>query len=169
MTPGACVRYPSVLRNQRNGRAVACRVPDNEPQVPGPSRAPAIARSPSSMFGDLFQFFLGMMIIFFWVTAIMIWFRCIVDLFGRDDLGGGMKAVWFLVLAFIPWLGALVYLIARPKVTASDVQGMVRAEAAMTAASQVSTADELAKLADLRDKGVINGEQYEALKAKLLG
>lgn len=121
------------------------------------------------MFGDLFQFFLGMMIIFFWVTAIMIWFRCIVDLFGRDDLGGGMKAVWALVLIFIPWLGALIYLIARPKVTASDVQGMVRAEAAMSAASQVSTADELAKLADLRDKGVINGEQYEALKAKLLG
>jgi hypothetical protein len=120
------------------------------------------------MFGNLFEFFIGMMIIFFWVTAFMIWFRCFVDLFGRDDLGGGMKAVWVVALIFLPWIGALIYLITRPKVTASDVQNMVRTEAAVQAASGVSTADELAKLADLKEKGVIDATQYEALKAKLL-
>lgn len=120
------------------------------------------------MFGNLFEFFIGLAIIFFWITAIMIWFRCIMDLFGRDDLSGGMKAVWALVLIFIPWFGALIYLIARPKVTASDVQGMVRTEAAMKAASGVSTADELKKLADLKTAGVIDDAQYEALKAKLV-
>ena len=109
-----------------------------------------------------------MAIIFFWVTAIMIWFRCFMDLFSRDDLGGGMKAVWILALILISWLGALVYIIARPKVTASDVQNIVRMEAAGQAAAKVSTADELAKLADLKDKGVINDAQYEELKAKLL-
>jgi Phospholipase_D-nuclease N-terminal len=120
------------------------------------------------MFGNLVEFFIGLAIIFFWITAIMIWFRCIMDLFGRDDLGGGMKALWALVLILIPWFGALIYLIARPKVTASDVQGMVRAEAAMKAASGVSTADELKKIADLKTAGVITDAQYESLKAKLL-
>jgi hypothetical protein len=98
----------------------------------------------------------------------MIWIRCVGDLFGRDDLGGGMKAVWAIVLIILPWLGALIYLIARPKVTASDIAAGVRAEAAMKAAAGVSTADELAKLAELKEKGVIDATQYEALKAKLL-
>jgi len=118
--------------------------------------------------GTLLDFFWTMAIIFFWVTAIMIWFRCFMDLFGRDDLSGGMKAVWILALILIPWLGALVYIITRPKVTASDVQNIVRMEAAGQAAAKVSTADELAKLADLKDKGVINDAQYEDLKAKLI-
>ena len=120
------------------------------------------------MFGNLFDFFLGLAILFFWVVAFMIWFQCFMDLFRRDDLSGGMKVVLVLVLIFLPWLGALIYIVARPKVTASDVQTLVRAEAAGKAASQVSTADELSKLADLREKGVVNEQQYEALKAKLL-
>ena len=131
-------------------------------------RSPRIEVFPHMFNGNLFDFFIGMAIIFFWITAIMIWFRCITDLFARDDLGGGMKAVWIVVLILIPWFGALIYLIARPKVTASDVQGMVRAEAAMKAASGVSTADELQKLADLKTAGVITDVQYEALKAKLI-
>ncbi len=118
--------------------------------------------------GTLLDFFWTMAIIFFWVIAIMIWFRCFMDLFGRDDLTGVMKGVWIVALIIIPWLGALVYIITRPKVTASDVQMLVRAEAAGQAASKVSTADELAKLADLKEKGVINDAQYEQLKAKLL-
>ena len=118
--------------------------------------------------GTLLDFFWTMAIIFFWVIAIMIWFRCFMDLFGREDLTGVMKGVWIVALIIIPWLGALVYIITRPKVTATDVQMLVRAEAAGQAASQVSTADELAKLADLKEKGVVNDAQYEALKAKLL-
>jgi len=118
--------------------------------------------------GTLLDFFWTMAIIFFWVIAIMIWFRCFMDLFGRDDLTGVMKGIWIVALIIIPWLGALVYIITRPKVTATDVQNLVRAEAAGQAASQVSTADELAKLADLKEKGVVNDAQYEALKAKLL-
>jgi len=118
--------------------------------------------------GDLVQFFFSMMVIFFWITAFMIWFQCFMDLFRRDDLGGGMKAIWVVVLVILPWLGAIIYLVSRPKVTASDVQALVRTEAAVGAASKVSTADELAKLADLKEKGVVNDAQYEALKAKLL-
>jgi len=118
--------------------------------------------------GGLWDFFWSMMIIFFWVTAFIIWFQCFFDMFRRDDLSGVMKAVWVVVLIVLPWVGALVYLITRPKVTASDVQNMVRAEAAVQAASGVSTADELQKLAALKEAGVIDDKQYEELKAKLL-
>jgi len=73
-----------------------------------------------------------------------------------------------VALIIIPWFGALIYLITRPRVTATDVQDLVRQEAAVKAASGVSTADELAKLAELKDKGVIDDAQYQSLKAKLL-
>ncbi len=120
------------------------------------------------MFGDLFQFFWGLMILFFWITAFMIWFQCFFDLFRRDDLSGVWKGIWVVVLVILPWLGALIYIISRPKVTATDVQTMVRADAASKAASGVSTADELQKLAALKAAGTINDQQYEDLKAKLL-
>jgi uncharacterized membrane protein (DUF485 family) len=118
--------------------------------------------------GNLLDFFWTMMIIFFWVIAFMIWFQCFFDAWRRTDLGGGMKAVWTIVLFVIPWVGALIYIIARPKVTAGDVQNLVRSEAAVKAASGVSTADELTKLAQLKDANVITEQQYEDLKAKLL-
>ena len=118
--------------------------------------------------GNLLDFFWTMMIIFFWVIAFMIWFQCFFDAWRRTDLGGGMKAVWTIVLFIIPWVGALIYIIARPKVTAGDVQTLVRAEAATKAASGVSTADELQKLASLKESGVIDEKQYTDLKAKLL-
>ena len=59
-------------------------------------------------------------------------------------------------------------MIMRPKVTAQDVQMMAQSEAAMKAAGGVSTADELAKLTQLRDSGALTIPEYEALKAKLL-
>jgi hypothetical protein len=120
------------------------------------------------VFGDLFQFFLGLLILFFWITAITIWIQCILDLFRREDISGAMKAVWVVVLIALPWLGALIYLITRPRVTATDVQHLARVDAAAKAIDSVSTADELEKLHALKTQGVIDDKQYEALKAKLL-
>ena len=119
------------------------------------------------MFGNLFDFFWGLAIIFFWFTAIMLWFQCFMDLFRRDDLGG-MKVVWIIVLVLIPWFGAFAYLVSRPKVTAADVRSAVRVEAATGAMAGVSTADELKKLGDLKAQGVISEAQFETLKTKLL-
>jgi type VI protein secretion system component VasK len=117
---------------------------------------------------NLWEFFWSMMIIFFYVMALMVWFSCLMDTFRREDIGGGMKAVWILVMFVIPFLGCLIYMIARPKVTAQDVRQLAQAEAASAAASQVSTADELAKLGQLKDAGAITVPEYEKLKAKLL-
>jgi len=110
----------------------------------------------------------SMVIFFFWFMLIWIWITCLGDLFRRNDLSGGSKAIWIVVLIFLPLLGCLIYMIARPKVTAQDVQLMAQAEAASKAAGGVSTADELAKLTQLRDSGALTIPEYEALKAKLL-
>ncbi len=110
----------------------------------------------------------GMIVFFFWFMAIWIFISLFADIFRRDDLSGGWKAIWILVLFVVPFLGALIYIITRPKATAQDVRMMAQAEAASKAASGVSTADELAKLAQLRDSGVISVPEYESLKAKLM-
>ncbi len=110
----------------------------------------------------------GMVFFFFWCMAIWIFISLFADIFRRNDLTGLWKAIWILVLFIIPFLGALIYIVARPKVTAQDVQMMAQSEAAVKAASGVSTADELAKLTQLRDSGALTIPEYEALKAKLL-
>ena len=111
----------------------------------------------------------AMLVFFFWFMFIWIFISLFADIFRRDDLSGGMKAVWLLLLVFLPFLGALIYIIARPKATPQDVRMMAQAEAAAKAAGGVSTADELAKLAQLRDSGVISVPEYEKLKTQLLG
>src|SRR4051812_26578373 len=47
---------------------------------------------------------------FIWVAAIMVWFRCLFDLFGDHTLSGWGKAGWAILLVFVPWFGALIYL-----------------------------------------------------------
>ena len=105
---------------------------------------------------------------FFWVMAIWIFISIFGDIFRRDDLSGLAKAGWILLIFILPFLGALIYIIARPKVTAQDVKFMAQAEAANKAVAGVSTADELIKLQQLKDSGAITADEYEALKAKAL-
>jgi hypothetical protein len=110
----------------------------------------------------------SMIAFFFWFMFIWIFISLFGDIFRRDDLSGGMKAVWIIALVILPFLGALIYIVTRPKVTASDVQMMTQAEAVTKAASSVSTADELAKLQQLKTAGAITDAEYEALKQKLM-
>ena len=117
------------------------------------------------MLGD---FLITVVWLFFWTMALMIFISVFSDIFRRDDLSGGMKAVWIIVIFVLPFLGCLIYMIARPKMTAQDVQNIARADAAAKAVAGVSTADELTKLTQLRDANVITAEQFEALKGKLL-
>jgi hypothetical protein len=112
--------------------------------------------------------FWWMLVFFFWVMYFWIFISIVGDLFRRDDIGGWKKAGWLVLLIFLPLLGILFYMIFRPKLTAQDVRTMTQVEAAQRAASGVSTADELAKLAELRNQGVINEAEYEELKRKAM-
>jgi type VI protein secretion system component VasK len=112
--------------------------------------------------------FWWMVVMFFWVMAIWIFIALIGDIFRRDDLSGLGKAGWILLMVCLPFIGALCYIIARPKMTATDVQMMTRAEAAQRAVAGVSTADELTKLSQLREQGILSEPEYEQLKSKTL-
>lgn len=110
----------------------------------------------------------SMVVLFFWFMFIWIFITLFADIFRRNDMSGASKAIWLVLLVVLPFLGSLIYILMRPKVTAQDIQQMTRAEAGMKAASQVSTADELTKLAQLKAAGAISAEEYEKLKAKII-
>ena len=55
---------------------------------------------------------------FIWIAALMVWFRCLMDLFSDHELSGWAKAGWVILLIFVPWLGALIYLFAGARILA---------------------------------------------------
>ncbi len=119
--------------------------------------------------------FWTMLIFFIWVAWILLIFRTVMDVFRSDDLGGGMKAFWVIFIVIIPWFGVLVYLIARGGGMAqrqiAEQQAQQDAFASyvrQTAGSGTSAGDELSKLADLRERGVITDAEFAAQKSKLL-
>ncbi len=107
-----------------------------------------------------------MLVLFFWVMAIWIFIAIFADIFRRNDLSGWAKAGWIFLIFIVPFLGALIYIIARPKMTAQDREMMEQAQEAQRRISGYSPADEIAKLAELRDKGEISAEEYTDLKRK---
>ena len=142
-------------------------------------RAPALAISVSSLFlaacdqvgGATFTFWdlvWSMVIFFFWFMLIWIFISIFADIFRRNDLSGGWKAIWIIVIFLIPFIGALIYIISRPKVTAQDVRLMTQQEAASKAAAGVTPADQIEKLNQLKESGAITVPEYEALKQKAM-
>ena len=123
----------------------------------------------------LLNLFWTMLWLFLWIAWIFLLIRVVGDVFRSPDLGGGMKAAWTLGLVLFPYLGVLVYLIARGgAMHERDVKQATDNEAALqqylrhVAGSGPSTADELGKLAALRDSGVLTTEEFDRQKAKLL-
>ena len=112
--------------------------------------------------------------IFLFVIWIWILIYVFIDIFRSQDLSGWGKALWFIFVLFIPLIGVLVYLIARgDKMHERAVQQAQQQDAAarayiQEAAGSQSTADQLAKLAELRDRGVITADEFERQKAKVL-
>lgn len=129
------------------------------------------------MFGDssfgevlLWSFFF-----FIWFSALMIWFRCLFDLFSDHTLSGWGKAGWALALVLVPWLGALIYIIARGQsMNERRMAAMADAKAAQdryiqqVAAKGAGPAEDIAAAKNLLDSGAISPQEYESLKAKAL-
>ena len=112
--------------------------------------------------------------IFLWVIWIWILIYVFIDIFRSHDLSGWAKALWFLFVLLIPLIGVLVYLIARGgKMHEHAVQEAQQQDEAtrryiQQAAGAPNSADQLAKLADLRDRGVITAQEFDTEKAKIL-
>src|SRR5215831_3077842 len=122
----------------------------------------------------LLNVFWTMVEFFLWILWIWILIWIFIDIFRSRDLSGWGKALWFLFVLFIPLIGVLVYLIARGGKMQERAQQDARRQEqdfrayVQEAASSGTPADQLAKLADLRDKGVISAEEFEREKAKVL-
>jgi hypothetical protein len=122
---------------------------------------------------DLFWAMLWFFLFFIWIWLLITLFA---DIFRSEDLSGWGKAGWTIFLIVLPWLGALVYLIARGKSMgeramkqAADQEKAMRAYVQDVSSSSTSVADEISKLAALRDQGVLTAEEFNAQKAALLG
>jgi hypothetical protein len=106
-----------------------------------------------------------------YVPLLLIWGFSIFDIFRRDDLSGGWKALWFIVVIFIPFLGTLVYLLTRPPgATREERQAIDQAsrEFVQTYAPN-DTASQIKLLADLHDAGKLSDAEFASEKAKLIG
>ena len=120
---------------------------------------------------DLFGTMLGLFVFIIWFWLLIIIFS---DIFRSRDMGGWAKAIWVLFIIILPFLGILIYLIARggkmherAEQAARQQQEAFDAYVKETAGSG-SNVDQLAKLADLKQSGAITDAEFEAQKAKLL-
>lgn len=118
--------------------------------------------------------FWTLILLFLWVAWIILVFRVIVDVF-RSDMGGFAKALWAIFVVLIPWLGVLIYVIANGRRMAERDIADARAQDAAfksyvqsAAGASTSAAEEIEKLAGLRDRGVITADEFERQKSKLL-
>ena len=134
----------------------------------------AMLLASSSYSYPLLGAFWTILMIFLWVIWFWILITIFIDIFRSHDLSGWAKALWFMFVLFFPLIGVLVYLIARGgKMHEREVrQAQVRRRQfrsyVQEAAGSQSPADQLAKLADLRDRGVITAEEFDREKAKIL-
>ena len=122
----------------------------------------------ADLFGTMLGFFV--LIIWFWLLVVVF-----SDIFRSHDLGGGAKTLWVIFVIILPFLGIFVYLIAR----GGKMQERATAQAAQqqksfddyvkeTAGAGTNSTEQLTKLADLKQQGVITDVEFESQKAKLL-
>ncbi|MFE9630067.1 SHOCT domain-containing protein [Streptomyces sp. NPDC006463] len=122
----------------------------------------------------LLNAFWTMMIFFLWILWFMLLFRVIGDVFRDDGLSGWGKAGWTIFVILVPFLGVFVYLIARGR--GMGERELMRAQQQEQAfrsyvresAGPTSHAEELSKLAELKNRGDITAAEYETAKAKVL-
>jgi hypothetical protein len=123
----------------------------------------------------LLNIFWTMLEVFLWIMWLFLLFWIIADVFRSRDLGGWGKAAWLLFVLILPFLGVLVYLIVRgatmPDRTVQQAQASdeaFRSYVQQAATPSAGTAEELTKLASLRDRGVLTEAEFAAQKAKIL-
>jgi putative oligomerization/nucleic acid binding protein len=120
----------------------------------------------------LWSFFL----IFIWVAWFWLLVSIGVDIFRRDDIPGGMKALWLVFIIFVPFLGVLIYLVTQSQSMAErSAQHANRQRQAMddyiraTATGGGGGAGtEIEKAKALLDNGAITQAEFDTIKAKAL-
>jgi len=149
-------------------------VEDHPKRVTFPGRGASYSTHMLAYDYPLLGLFWTMMIFFLWIAWLILLFRVFVDIFRSKDMGGFAKALWSIFVILVPFLGVFLYVIVHGKAMSErDVADAKQREAEFQAyvretAGSTGSAEEIAKLADLREKGVITDEEFAAQKAKLL-
>lgn len=118
--------------------------------------------------------FWSMFVFFLFFAWLMLLFRVFGDIFRNHDMGGFGKALWSIFVVLVPFLGVFIYLIAHGHdMTQRDIDRAQQNDTefrayVQDAAGSSGSADELVKLAALRDSGVITEQEFVAQKAKVL-
>jgi magnesium-transporting ATPase (P-type) len=126
------------------------------------------------MFNDNGSFLLAMFEFFLFFAWFMCLFWVLGDIFRSKDIGGGAKTFWIFFVIIIPWLGILVYLIARGKgmqerqLEQSREMQAAQASYIQSVAGSTTAADQIASAKSLLDAGTITQAEFDALKAKAL-
>ena len=110
----------------------------------------------------------AMVVFYFWFMLIWIFITIIADVFRREDVSGWGKAGWLFLLVIFPFLGALIYMIARPKMTDQDKRMIAEMEEKQRRMAGYSAAEEIAKAQQLRDSGAISEEEFQEMKRRAL-
>lgn len=123
---------------------------------------------------ELSDALLTVLAVFFFVIWIWIVITILMDLFRDHELSGWAKAAWVFFLIFLPFLTALVYLIVRgpgmrQRAIAEQVEAKKQFDDYVQQAAGTSPVDELKKLEKMKKNGAISDEDYDRLKAKILG
>ena len=110
---------------------------------------------------------------FFFVAYLVILFQIVGDLFRDRQLSGGGKALWLLLLLVLPWLGALIYLVARgrgmtQRAQATFAERRAEADEYIRTTAGTSPAQEIAAAQQLLSSGAITPDEFARLKAKAL-
>jgi hypothetical protein len=120
------------------------------------------------LFWTMFEIFA--FVVWFWLLFVVL-----TDVFRSDDLSGWGKAAWTIFVIFLPLIGVLAYLIVRGRSMnerqaqrAAQQEEAFRSYVQETAGTPSNSADQLAKLADLRQRGVITSDEFEQQKTKVL-
>jgi hypothetical protein len=121
-------------------------------------------------FGEVLLLVFEFFLLFAWIWILITIFG---DLFRDHETSGAVKAVWVFFLIFLPFLGALVYLIVRgngmrDRTIKQQVDAKKEFDSYVQEQAASSPADELHKLAALKDSGVLSSEEFDRAKAKLL-
>jgi hypothetical protein len=120
-------------------------------------------------------FFWSMLIFFLWVAWITLVIHVFIDIFRNSNLGGFAKAAWLIFVILVPFLGVLVYVIAQGDSMAERAYQSAQRRAAIDGyapmpnySAAASHADELQKLAGLKDQGILSEQEFQVEKQKLL-
>lgn len=192
---GCSARSGEALHTPRTGTTTLPRVVSIHPRGPDPDRCARSASPRTTVVraplvpslrevamviaefgtGQVFWSMLWFFLFFIWIWLLIV---VISDIFRSDDLSGWGKALWTIFIIVLPYLAVFVYLIARGgKMQDRSMREAVQQEARFrqyvqdvaTGSGGASAAEEIARLADLRDRGVIDESEFQQAKARALG